>query len=118
MAGTAARSINMAAFDITDTASAVSLGDTGSYNVGTLTVQVTMTDGVLIVQGTMGSPGTGTYHTLGYTDISDPGTVVTTGLIAASAIIRIFGDGLSDVRIKVSSAGTVTPAILVRPVQG
>jgi hypothetical protein len=118
MAGTAARPINMAGFDITSTASTVSLGDTGSYTIGTMVAQITMTDGVLVLQGTLGTQAAGVYATLGYTVIGDPGTVITTGLISASCIIRIFGDALSDVRVKVSTGGTITPSILVRPVAG
>lgn len=116
----AARTI--AGIDITSTASTVQLGDASPVGaeakICTHVVQIVLTDGSLIFQGTLGTPGSGTYVALGYVSVADPGTLVTTGIVSASGIYKVPADGLSDVRIKVNGAGTVAPTILDRPIYG
>lgn len=116
----AARTVDLPSdWDITNTASTVRLGDGGTRTVSTEVVQVTGTwTGTLIFQGTLGTPGTGTYATAGYTTLADPGTVVTTGLFTANGVYFVRTDGLSDLRIKVSIAGSGTPVIMSRPLGG
>lgn len=115
----AARTVPMGTFDITNTATSVSLGDASSNRICTHVVQVTGTwTGTLIFQGTLGTPGTGTYVTIGYVTPADPGTVTTAGTFTANGVYRVQADGFSDVRIKVSIAGTGTPVFLNRPLFG
>jgi hypothetical protein len=116
--GIAARTVHLGAFDITDVATFVSLGDVSANCICTHIVQVTGTwTGTLIFQGTLGSTS-GTYVTIGYTTPADPSTVTTAGTFTANGVFRVIADGFTDVRIKVSIAGTGTPVINDRPIVG
>ena len=115
----AARTVPMGTFNIGDDATYVSLGDASSNRVCTHVVQALGTwTGTLIFQGTLGTPGTGTYVTVGYVTPDDPGTVTTAGTFTGNGVYRVQADGFSDVRIKVSIEGTGTPVFLHRPLFG
>lgn len=116
----AARSVPLGAFDITGTSTRISLGDASNDKVCTHVVQILGTwSATLIFEGTLGTPGTGTYVTLGYTASTDPGTVVTAGTFTANGIYHVISDGYSDVSLRASIAGTQSSlAILDRPIFG
>jgi hypothetical protein len=116
----AARAVPQGTFDITDVATYISLGDAGEAKICTHVVQILGTwSATLIFQGTLGASGSGTYVTLGYVASTDPGTVVTAGTFTANGIYKVQADGMTDVRIKVSIAGTNTSLVVLdRPIYG
>jgi hypothetical protein len=115
----AAELVHNGTFSTGDDATFISLGDAGQGKVCTMVVQITGTwAATLIFEGTLGTPGTGTYVVLGYTASTDRGTVVTAGTTTANGIFYVIADGLSDVRIRPSIEGTGTIAVRRRAIYG